>query len=110
MRCACGSVSAEHAADSADRFLDVRARVEARQPEVALAARTKARARSADDLRLIEQAIEELPRRRATLRPQPDVRRVHAAEHGEAGSRQTLAEEARILHVERDLRRGLREP
>src|SRR5215510_4651142 len=101
---------AEPAADAGDGFLDVRARVEGREPEVALAGRTEAGAGRADDLDLGEQAIEELPGAGAVARTQPQVGRVDATEHGEAGGAEALAQEPRILHVERDLLAGLGEP
>src|SRR3954471_20347039 len=96
-------VSAKRLADAADRFVDVRARVERRQPEVALACRAKPRTGRADDLRLLEQAVEELPRRQPARRAEPDVGRVDATEDRETRRGQAFAQQARVLHVERDL-------
>src|SRR3569623_1660121 len=93
---------AEHAPDAADRFLDVRARVERAEAEVALACRTEAGAWRLVHLRLVEQLVEEVPRRRAVRRAQPHVGRVHTAEDREARGGEALADQPRVLHVERD--------
>src|SRR5688572_25588470 len=78
--------SRERLLDPRDRLLDVRARVERGEAEVALAGRAEARTRSTDDLRLVQQRVEELPGRGAIARAQPDIRSVDAAEHREAGA------------------------
>ena len=85
------TISAKHAAQPGDRFLDVRARVERRQPEVALARRAEPGARRADHLRLVQQAIEELPRGRVVPRPDPQVRGVNTPEDREPGAGQRVS-------------------
>src|SRR5690606_10208890 len=90
-------------------LLDILARIERGQSEITLARRTEPDPRRADDLRLAQHLVEEIPRRRTTGRPDPDVGRVYAAEDREARRREPFAHEPRVLHVERDLRAGLLE-
>src|SRR5262249_38780002 len=93
--------------DARDRLLGVGPRAEGGEAEIALAAGTEAGAGRAQHLRLLEQAVEEVPRRHATGRAEPDVGRVAAAIHLEAGGAEAVGDDARVPHVAVDQRADL---
>src|SRR5688572_31264802 len=98
------SRAAQPGADAVDRLLRVLARAEGGEAEVALAGRPEAGARRAHDPRRGEHAVEEVPRRHAARGAEPDVGRVAAAVHLEAGGGEAVADDARVAHVEVDER------
>src|SRR5207249_12093137 len=85
--------------DAVDGFFRGGPAAESREAEVALAARTEARAGCPDDVGLVQELVEEVPRGPAPRSLHPDVRGVPRAIHGEPGRLKPFANDACVLHV-----------
>src|SRR5689334_10949546 len=101
------ALSAEPGGDALDRLDTVGARAESGDTEVALAARSETGPGHAHHLSLGEQPVEEIPRRCAGRRADPDVGGVAPAVHREAGRLQALTKDAGVVHVLVDQRANL---
>src|SRR3954470_612887 len=84
--------------DPRERGLYILAGIERADPHVAFAAFAEARAGRADDLRLVQQQIEKLPRVAPGVHP--DIGRVVATDAFEAELRHGVAHELRVLQIE----------
>src|SRR5262249_28598903 len=102
-----GVLPAEPRRDALDRLDAVGARAESGDPKVALPARPETRPGHAHYLGLGQQPVEEVPRRYAGRRADPDVRSVASTVHGEPGPSQAFADDARVVHVLVDQRSDL---
>src|SRR5207249_10360373 len=88
--------------DAFDRLHRVGPLAERGEAEIPLTARAEACAWRADHVGLGEQLVEELPGAEAGRRLHPDVGRVARTVHGETDRGQSLADDARVVHVEVD--------
>src|SRR5262245_50787679 len=100
--------SAHHLSEPADGLFDVLAAVERAQAEVAFAAGSEAAARSADEVGLREQAVEEIPARFVAGGLDPDVGGVDAAVDLDSRCLQSFADQPGILEIIVDDRPDLR--
>src|SRR5262249_58225684 len=80
----------------------VGAMAERREPEIAFSARTESRSRRPDDVRLVQQLVEELPGVETARGLGPEVGRVLAAVHREPDAREAVLDDAGVVHVEVD--------
>src|SRR6185369_1493901 len=92
------------------RLNHILAMAEGRQAEEPFAAGAETGAGGADHVAFGEELVEELPAAHAARGLEPDVGGVHAAEAGDAGFLQTLADYAGVLHVIIDDLLGLLPP
>src|ERR1035437_2003751 len=84
---------AKQPGQSAADFLDVGAGIEGGDAEPAFAAGTEAGARRDDHLGIAQHLVEHSPRIEAGRAADPDIGRVHAAEHRQAGRAGGFAQE-----------------
>src|SRR5262245_42343380 len=75
---------------------------EGRQPKITLSARAESRPWRPNDVRLIQQLVEELPGVETARGLRPEVGRVTAAVHREPDAREAVADDAGVVHVEVD--------
>src|SRR5690606_32486813 len=83
------------------------AAVECAEADVAFARGAEAAAGGADDVGVVEQAIEEFPAREIVWCLDPDVWRVHAAIDLQAQLRERFADDAGVIKIEADELAGL---
>ena len=93
--------------DPLHRLDDLLLVAESAESEVTFTGRPEARTRGANHMALAEQFVEEVPAGQPTGSLQPDVGCVDAAEAGDAGGREPLADDAGVVHVVVDDRFGL---
>ena len=82
------------------RFLRQLRRIERRQTDIAFPARTEAGARRADDFRLIQQEIKEIPARHTFRHCQPYIWTVHAAAGRKTRFLRTNQDDRSILSID----------
>src|SRR5215831_14324220 len=88
--------------DPLDRLDRVRAMSERREPQIAFSARTESRSRRPDDVRLVQQLVEELPGVETARGLGPEVGRVAAAVDREPDAREAVPYDAGVVHVKVD--------
>ena len=85
-------------------LLRIGAAVERADAEIAFALRAKTAAGRDDHVCVIQNLVERLPARDTFRSPHPDVRRVHAAEHLQAGLLRAFAQNFRVAEIMFDKR------